>query len=549
MAVFSLGYVEMVGFQPQFTFVGAQDPGGFDPRSGTVWSILGPSVTFEGSFGTETVPETYWYAYGAGFDVNIAALPTEGVITSLYQVVPIDGSPPPALEEDLFVDRVFASVTGLNISAADFAAAVTADTVTDLLLAGDDLFRSPFFFPGFYLPVSMRAGAGNDTVYGSGFKDQIFGDSGDDLIVLPDVGGPLRVGQGSTVDGGTGDDTLTGGMLLDLLFGGQGTDRLDGGRGDDTLNGGSGRDRVLGGDGTDLVIAIARDSRAGEVLDGGAGTDTLALFANAGRTNDLTDISVTGFEIWQVSGNLRVSFGQVQGLQRLEFGGIITMTFAASGFIDLPTAGQWVTTSALAQLTVQAGSGRDIINGRDLGDVGTAPAGLFAYGANDSINAGAGQDVVNGGSGHDSLRGEAGNDVLNGEGGSDVLTGDAGADTLNGDGGNDWLAGGAGSDVLNGGAGEDRFVFAAFADSPRSSVDLVQDFVRGDDLIDLSGVVADSLIFNGQSGFVAGGKASMYVAIVGLETVIRVDDGGGGEAEMVIRLTGIVDLTAGDLVL
>lgn len=48
--------------------------------------------------------------------------------------------------------------------------------------------------------------------------------------------------QGSTLDGGTGDDELFGGVGPDTLIGGAGNDRLTGGAGNDTLNGGDGYD-------------------------------------------------------------------------------------------------------------------------------------------------------------------------------------------------------------------------------------------------------------------------------------------------------------------
>ncbi|WP_264182322.1 DUF4214 domain-containing protein [Brevundimonas poindexterae] len=52
---------------------------------------------------------------------------------------------------------------------------------------------------------------------------------------------PLTL-QGSTLDGGTGDDQLFGGVGPDTLIGGTGNDRLTGGVGNDTLNGGDGYD-------------------------------------------------------------------------------------------------------------------------------------------------------------------------------------------------------------------------------------------------------------------------------------------------------------------
>jgi len=65
-----------------------------------------------------------------------------------------------------------------------------------------------------------------------------------------------------TMRGGAGDDTLTGGSGADKLIGGRGDDRLIGGAGDDALYGGPGNDVLIGGPG-------------GDMLYGGLGNDKL----------------------------------------------------------------------------------------------------------------------------------------------------------------------------------------------------------------------------------------------------------------------------------
>lgn len=93
-------------------------------------------------------------------------------------------------------------------------------------------------------------------------------------------GGADRVDVSSSVSvpvtmrGGAGDDTLVGGSAADKLVGGSGDDRLLGGRGDDQLYGCSGDDVLVGGPGNDL-------------LNGGPGMDTLS----GGAGNDLVSQS------------------------------------------------------------------------------------------------------------------------------------------------------------------------------------------------------------------------------------------------------------------
>ncbi len=199
MAVFTLGFEQLSGAQPQYTFTGAADLDGFDPRGGAMWSILGPAVTGTGdpSF---SAPETHWYLFGAGFDTDpLQPLPSAGTITALYHVEKLDGAAPPATPDDLFVNRVFAQVTGLSVAAADFAAAVAGGTVAGLLTAGDDLFRGPSTLTPFIpVPVTVSLGTGNDTLFGSGRGDQVEGQDGDDVVTLRDEG-TVVAGDGSTV--------------------------------------------------------------------------------------------------------------------------------------------------------------------------------------------------------------------------------------------------------------------------------------------------------------------------------------------------------------
>jgi Ca2+-binding RTX toxin-like protein len=80
---------------------------------------------------------------------------------------------------------------------------------------------------------------------------------------------------------------------------------------------------------------------------------------------------------------------------------------------------------------------------------------------------------------------------LVGGAGDDALTGTPGADMLIGFSGNDTLTGGAGDDVLIGGTGANRYIGGPGADtfviSGGGQTDLIVDFQRGIDRIDLSG--------------------------------------------------------------
>jgi Ca2+-binding RTX toxin-like protein len=90
--------------------------------------------------------------------------------------------------------------------------------------AGDDQVRVA---PSVSIPVTLRGGAGNDTLVGGSGADRLYGGPGNDKLV-----------------GGDGDDVLVGGPGADQLFGGPGNDVLKGGPGADTISGGPGENVV-----------------------------------------------------------------------------------------------------------------------------------------------------------------------------------------------------------------------------------------------------------------------------------------------------------------
>jgi Ca2+-binding RTX toxin-like protein len=91
--------------------------------------------------------------------------------------------------------------------------------------------------------------------------------------------------------------------------------------------------------------------------------------------------------------------------------------------------------------------------------------------------------------------GTDGADTLTGTDGRDKLRGGCGQDTLDGCGGDDILTGGGGADVLTGGFGRDCFladetqVHISSDPNDRASLEIITDFTRGEDVIDLSGVL------------------------------------------------------------
>ena len=156
--------------------------------------------------------------------------------------------------------------------------------------------------------------------------------------------------------------------------------------------------------------------------------------------------------------------------------------------------------------------------------------------------------------GDDILGGNGGRDYLLSGDGDDTLSGGSGGDLLGGGAGDDLLNGGTGKDVLGGGGGRDVFEFSSIRDSSARAkkADKIVDFKQGKDKIDLSAIDDFDFIAPGNVGADVGPEVT-YTQIDGPKnkdwTVVSLDQDGDGDAEMVIRLKGLIDLTADDFML
>ncbi|GGA58510.1 glycerophosphodiester phosphodiesterase family protein [Okeania sp. KiyG1] len=95
-------------------------------------------------------------------------------------------------------------------------------------------------------PDTLNGGTGDDTISGLNGADTLVGGVGDDEII-GGRGNDFLYGQ-------DGDDTLQGRPGFDFLFGGDGNDVLNGGQGRDRINGGPGDDTITGGASIDRFI-------------------------------------------------------------------------------------------------------------------------------------------------------------------------------------------------------------------------------------------------------------------------------------------------------
>ncbi|UDM53020.1 VCBS domain-containing protein [Cupriavidus sp. MP-37] len=287
----------------------------------------------------------------------------------------------------------------------------------------------------------------------------------------------------ATLTGTNGSDNLTGTASSDTILSGNGNDYVSAGDGSDYVDAGNGDDIVEGGDGNDTLLGANGKDR----LFGGRGNDSLS----GGNGTDA---------VYGGSGDDVI--GSADGASALYTGDNGGDTLYGDGYDSYAD--------------YQLGRGHE--------------------------SAQPGHDRIQGGNGDDLIYGDNGDGAA--VGGDDIIAGGNGRDTIYGEGGNDTIAGGGGGDWLRGGAGRDTFVYNAVSDSTAAGMDVIADFQRGTDRLDLRPVLGDT-------GFQWGGLTptahGAWYQQSGGNTYVYVDvDGNPATAEMVIRLDGLHDLTKSD---
>ena len=307
------------------------------------------------------------------------------------------------------VERIISGgFTALRITAAELAPLTEISGVFRLTGAGpvvtgaknlgysaiylDSLIGTFDYSAATYGEVNVYGSAANETITGGADRTSIYGGDGDDTL--------SGMGNYLSLSGDGGGDTLQGGNFSDWLSGGAGQDHVYGNGGDDTL-----------------VIRLASDVVAGEVYDGGAGSDMLDLsdfLDNNTAENDITGVTLISIEhLYSPHWISRLSSSQLQGITILQ-GKFRLMDSPTISLAGVSHAGLQVTLNDAGQTLSLAGSNNYY-----------QTTGAIIYG-------GAGNDTITGGSSADKLYGGGGDDVLN-EGTSiyiQTLCGDAGNDRL-----------------------------------------------------------------------------------------------------------------------
>jgi Ca2+-binding RTX toxin-like protein len=288
------------------------------------------------------------------------------------------------------------------------------------------------------VPAAASATVGSEV---DGNTLTVTSDTAADNIVLSAGGGSINVNGVPTtlaaddnaqivVDAGDGADTVNASPLADANYGsltiggGNGDDLVTGGAGNDVLNGDGGDDRLVGFQGEDQV-------------HGGVGNDVMAW--NNGDGTDSNDGDAGNDEV-EVNGS--------------PTGGDVFKAKVDRGRVAFNRTN-------LAQFGIDFTAERLTVNGLGGNDTFTpdpnAPTGLAGL-TSLTLNGGSGDDVLEGADGADVINGGDGSDALIGGGGDDRLVGDRGTDSLTGGDGDDTLVwnNGDGSDDETGGNGFDR---------------------------------------------------------------------------------------------
>ncbi|CAM8658596.1 RTX calcium-binding nonapeptide repeat [Paracoccaceae bacterium] len=414
---------------------------------------------------------------------------------------------------------------------------------------------------------TLNGGTGADTLIGGAGNDTYVTDGGDTITEVANAGtdtvqssATITLGQhienltltdSAEINGtgNTGSNILTGNSAANSISGGGGDDTIIGGAGNDTLDGGTGNDSMSGGANNDTYVV---DSSSDVVVEAAsAGTDLVqSSAASYTLTVNVENLTLTGSAAINGTGNSGNNILTGNSAANSISGGGGNDTIIGGGGND----------------TLEGAAGNDSLTGGDGIDTASYNGSAAAVTVNLSLTSaqntvGAGTDTL---TTTENLVGSAHNDTLTGNANANNLSGGSGNDRLTGGAGNDSLIGGAGNDTLNGDAGNDAFIFNNVQESGTTAdaSDVITDFVRGQDKIDLSAIDAfastsanDTFIWRGTANFSSNTQGEVRFQRFDLagtandHTMIWIDNDADTGVEMAIRLTGLYNLTASDFVL
>jgi Ca2+-binding RTX toxin-like protein len=475
-----------------------------------------------------------------------------------------------------------AMTTALNVTGSSGANVITTGSADDTIHGGGGA-------------DIINAGAGNDAVDYWGTEVSIDGGAGANTLIVRasatiDLSAPDQsAGDLATVTNFQNVDAsgLTAIQVVSVT-GSSGANTITGGAGADVIDGGGGADIISAGAGNDSVTFHGTEAS----VDGGAGSDTLALLAGSTITavdfsvtagNDQTSgdgTSVTNFE--NLDGSALTTALTVTGssaINAIQTGSADDLVDGGGGLDVISTgAGNDTVTYRGTELSIDGGTGTntlilqaatDINLGRVDQTVGDAVT-VMNFGNVDAsaLSATDGANII-GNSSANTIIGGLGNDVIDGAGGADVVSGGGGDDIIGYRGSEASIDGGSGSNTLQLKAA----TTVNLANADQTSGDSVN--VTNFENVDASGLTAvqgisitgtaaantitggagaDTIDGGGGTDVISAGGGNDSVQYYGSE--ISIDGGSGNDTLVLAALGGIslvnlgvpanVDQTSGD---
>ncbi|MBX3670854.1 MAG: VWA domain-containing protein [Rhodocyclaceae bacterium] len=454
---------------------------------------------------------------------------------------------------------------GQNGTGNDYANLITGNALDNTLIGngGND---------------TLIGGAGNDILIGGSGYDEMTGGTGDDIYYVdstldsvtenPVAGTDTVVTTLSTTLGGYASGVSTSSYIFyienltllpgsstainalgndqaNFILGNEFDNKLYGFAGNDTLDGGTGADLMDGGDGNDTYYL----DNANDVIGDSSGVDTVVAYIN-----DYT--LVAGIENLTLGNSSTVLKGAGNAVGNTLIGNAYNNVLDGLAGADTMMGGAgndtYYVDSASDRVIELSGQGTDLVYSTVSLMLSDNVENLTLTGS--SSIGGAGNAGAN------TITGNAGANRLLGWGGNDVLNGGFGKDTLDGGEGNDTLVGGGGADSLTGGSGNDTFDFNFIWETGTSSGswDVINDFAPGQDIIDLSGIDANSSTAATNDAFVSLTVGGAFSGIFSSPGELYFDTTNGtlygntdadASAEFAIQIAGISSLTTSDLAL
>ena len=320
---------------------------------------------------------------------------------------------------------------------------------------------------------------------------------------------------------------------------------INGGSGADSITGGAGADTISAGAGADVLYYNTGDAPTGELINGGADTDTLvvststnftaATFGAVGNTV-LTDASIANIVI--TSGTTGTFLASQLTGQAIN----INATAAAAANLVITqdnSAAADFTTTALT--FTQSGGANAFNTGTDTVTINISGTGTARSTTGTSL-----ADVINGG-------------LLN-----DTIVGGAGADTITGGAGADNITGGTEADVLvyTTAAGSSGVILSTATTVATAGIDLVT--IGSTDVIDFAAAITEVRGSGAATAIAVGGAgtataaSALITAIAGGITevaneafLIAVTDSGTGNTFSAIYLIHMLDteFSANDVII